>query len=49
MRVVWSIFVVLLIKILNSVDFVQSNEVIGCGGFIKSQKDIDFSKVEIKL
>ncbi|XP_073846910.1 BOS complex subunit NOMO1 [Musca autumnalis] len=49
MRVVRSIFVVLLIKIFILVDFVQPNEVIGCGGFIKSQKDIDFSKVEIKL
>lgn len=25
------------------------NEILGCGGFIKSHAEIDFSKIEIKL
>lgn len=49
MRGIWNIFIVLLIKLLFLIEIVQLNEVIGCGGFIKSHADIDFSKVEIKL
>uniref|UniRef100_A0A1I8P9T7 Uncharacterized protein n=1 Tax=Stomoxys calcitrans TaxID=35570 RepID=A0A1I8P9T7_STOCA len=43
------IHLILLIKLIILVDIALPNEVIGCGGFIKSQKDIDFSKVEVKL
>lgn len=25
------------------------NEILGCGGFIKSHAEIDFSKIEVKL
>lgn len=49
MRVHGNIFVILLIKLLTLIENVQLNEVIGCGGFIKSHADIDFSKVEVKL
>lgn len=28
---------------------VRSDEILGCGGFLKSHADIDFSKVEVKL
>ncbi|EDW02305.1 GH19965 [Drosophila grimshawi] len=41
-------FILILINIINQIN-AQSNEVIGCGGFIKSHAEIDFSKVEIKL
>lgn len=30
-------------------DFVLCDEITGCGGFIKSHADIDFSKVEVEL
>lgn len=49
MRALWNISVVLLIKLFILIENVQLNEVIGCGGFIKSHADIDFSKVEVKL
>ncbi|XP_037806590.1 nodal modulator 1 isoform X2 [Lucilia sericata] len=49
MRVLGNIFLVLLIKLLSLIGNVELNEVIGCGGFIKSHADIDFSKVEVKL
>ncbi|ALC41537.1 CG1371 [Drosophila busckii] len=41
-------FLLILINIISQING-QANEVIGCGGFIKSHTDIDFSKVEIKL
>lgn len=41
-------FILILINIISQTN-AQSSEVIGCGGFIKSHADIDFSKVEIKL
>lgn len=28
---------------------VVADEILGCGGFLKSHADIDFSKVEVKL
>lgn len=40
--------ILILINLISQIN-AQSNEVIGCGGFIKSHADIDFSKVEIKL
>ncbi|KAM7342613.1 BOS complex subunit NOMO1 [Cochliomyia hominivorax] len=49
MRVIRNIFIILLIKLLTLIKNVQLNEVIGCGGFIKSHAEIDFSKVEVKL
>lgn len=41
-------FLLILINIIGQINS-QANEVIGCGGFIKSHAEIDFSKVEIKL
>lgn len=44
-----TIFLIFLIKInLFSLN-INADEVLGCGGFIKSHADIDFSKVEVKL
>jgi len=40
--------ILILINIIGQIN-AQTNEVIGCGGFIKSHAEIDFSKVEIKL
>lgn len=31
------------------VKIVVADEILGCGGFLKSHADIDFSKVEVKL
>lgn len=28
---------------------IRADDILGCGGFIKSHADIDFSKVEVKL
>ncbi|EDW08984.1 nodal modulator 3 [Drosophila mojavensis] len=41
-------FILILINLISQIN-AQSNEVVGCGGFIKSHAEIDFSKVEIKL
>lgn len=42
-----------LVKILTIIFYlicrIQCNDILGCGGFIKSHADIDFSRVEIKL
>lgn len=27
----------------------RADDILGCGGFVKSHADIDFSKVEVKL
>lgn len=35
--------------ILNYVTHAFANDVLGCGGFLKSHVQIDFSKVEVKL
>jgi len=43
------IFSILLIKIFVLFNYINCDEVFGCGGFIKSHANIDFSKVEIKL
>lgn len=40
---------ILLIELFNLFIQINSDEILGCGGFIKSHADIDFSKVEIKL
>ncbi|EDW32208.1 GL10556 [Drosophila persimilis] len=48
MRFFSGVILILSIKLLGEIN-AQSNEVVGCGGFIKSHADIDFSKVEIKL
>uniref|UniRef100_A0A1B0A9B7 SD-repeat containing protein B domain-containing protein n=1 Tax=Glossina pallidipes TaxID=7398 RepID=A0A1B0A9B7_GLOPL len=45
----WNFFVILLIKVFTYIRSVKTNEVVGCGGFIKSHAEIDFSKVEVKL
>ncbi|XP_034104568.1 nodal modulator 3 [Drosophila albomicans] len=42
------LLILILINIIGQIS-AQANEVIGCGGFIKSHAEIDFSKVEIKL
>lgn len=39
----------LLIKLFIIISSVSSEEILGCGGFINSHADIDFSKVEVKL
>ncbi|XP_037945256.1 nodal modulator 1 [Teleopsis dalmanni] len=44
-----TILFILIIKIFCFLNYINTNEVLGCGGFIKSHADIDFSKVEIKL
>lgn len=39
-----------LVLLINLFSRARANEIIGCGGFVKShQKDIDFSKVEVEL
>ena len=45
----YTIFHILLINLLVNTNNIQPQEVLGCGGFIKSHADIDFSKVEVKL
>ncbi|KAH8394787.1 hypothetical protein KR222_006026 [Zaprionus bogoriensis] len=42
------LLILISINIIGQIN-AQANEVIGCGGFIKSHAEIDFSKVEIKL
>lgn len=43
------IFLPLLFVLVNLFSRAIANEILGCGGFIKSHADIDFSKVEIEL
>ncbi len=43
------IFGILSIYPFILVKYVKTEEILGCGGFIKSHADIDFSKVEVKL
>lgn len=38
-----------LVLLINLFSRVIANEILGCGGFVKSHADIDFSKVEIEL
>lgn len=40
---------IILTVFLNIITTTRTNEVLGCGGFLKSHVPIDFSKVEIKL
>uniref|UniRef100_U5EYY7 Putative metalloproteinase-related collagenase pm5 n=1 Tax=Corethrella appendiculata TaxID=1370023 RepID=U5EYY7_9DIPT len=44
-----SFLIILLIKLISFVSNIHANEVLGCGGFIKSSADLDFSKVEVAL
>ncbi|KAH8269451.1 hypothetical protein KR018_003390 [Drosophila ironensis] len=48
MRTFSGVFLILLLKILKP-SAAAEVEVAGCGGFIKSHAEIDFSRVEIKL
>ncbi|XP_055379497.1 BOS complex subunit NOMO1 [Condylostylus longicornis] len=48
-RINSKIYLIFLIKLISYSNFVVCDEILGCGGFIKSHADIDFSKVEIKL
>lgn len=48
MRFFSGVFLILLLKLLQP-GSAGEVEVVGCGGFIKSHAEIDFSKVEIKL
>nr|NP_610551.1 uncharacterized protein Dmel_CG1371 [Drosophila melanogaster]AAF58849.1 uncharacterized protein Dmel_CG1371 [Drosophila melanogaster]AOQ13933.1 CG1371-PA [synthetic construct] len=48
MRFFSGVFVILLIKLFQNANAGEV-EVVGCGGFIKSHAEIDFSRVEIKL
>ncbi|KAK9890285.1 hypothetical protein WA026_010388 [Henosepilachna vigintioctopunctata] len=45
MRVLLIFFLILPSSLANT----SSNDVLGCGGFVKSHVQIDFSKVEVKL
>lgn len=38
-----------LIIIFNLFTQTFAEEILGCGGFVKSHADIDFSKVEVEL
>lgn len=40
---------VLTFNLIIISDYCQAKDVLGCGGFVKSHVDIDFSKVQIKL
>lgn len=44
-------FAICLISTVNYIVPIKSNDVLGCGGFIKSDSNvpIDFSKIEIEL
>ncbi|KAL1492503.1 hypothetical protein ABEB36_010747 [Hypothenemus hampei] len=44
---IYTLFIIFLFKHL--IYLVNANDVLGCGGFIKSHVPIDFSKVEVKL
>lgn len=39
----------LLLLINCYIRYTNGNDVLGCGGFLKSHVQIDFSKVEVKL
>lgn len=43
------IYSLLLLKLLWAAGYASAENVMGCGGFIKSHAEIDFSLVEIKL
>uniref|UniRef100_A0A034WVQ7 Nodal modulator 1 n=8 Tax=Bactrocera TaxID=47832 RepID=A0A034WVQ7_BACDO len=43
------IFLILLTQISSVLHYSKADDVLGCGGFIKSHAEIDFSKVEVKL
>lgn len=43
------VFGILSIYSFILVKCMKSEEILGCGGFIKSHAEIDFSKVEVKL
>ncbi|KAG5882400.1 hypothetical protein JTB14_008975 [Gonioctena quinquepunctata] len=45
MNRLWSLIAI----IINVISVTNSDEVLGCGGFLKSHVPIDFSKVEVKL
>lgn len=49
MNLINLIFGFLSIYLSTSIHYVHSEEILGCGGFIKSHAEIDFSKVEVKL
>lgn len=38
-----------IILFIDVIYYVTCNDVLGCGGFLKSHVQIDFSKVEVKL
>ncbi|XP_011299165.1 nodal modulator 1 [Fopius arisanus] len=45
----YSCFIVFTIAILSVIQGLLGEEILGCGGFIKSHASIDYSKVHIKL
>lgn len=49
MKLSGSVFCLILIEFFNYFIQINGDEILGCGGFLKSHADIDFSKVEIKL
>ncbi|XP_063218768.1 BOS complex subunit NOMO3 [Bacillus rossius redtenbacheri] len=42
-------FVSLVVFVFSCVKFSSSQDILGCGGFVKSDVDINFSEVEVKL
>lgn len=44
-----SLYFTNILLIINYIWYVDGNDVLGCGGFLKSHVQIDFSKVEVKL
>lgn len=49
MDVIRLIYLILLTKFSCILYYSAADDVLGCGGFIKSHAEIDFSKVEVKL
>lgn len=43
------IYSILSISLIAFITRIRCDDILGCGGFIKSHADIDFSRVEIKL
>lgn len=49
MSLIGLIYLILLTKFSCILHYSTGDDVLGCGGFIKSHAEIDFSKVEVKL
>ncbi|XP_063993834.1 BOS complex subunit NOMO3 [Diachasmimorpha longicaudata] len=47
--IVYSSFIIFIAAVLSVIQGLVAEEILGCGGFIKSHASIDYSKVHIKL